>query len=152
MWTNRLLNQIDRLLEQPPIPPPEVPPAEFPLVDLWEDEEALHVEAEVAGLRRENFEVYVRGMELTLAGERTRVRPEHARVWTEERGEGKFRRIIQLPVEINTNNIEARYENGILQLRLEKAAPLRVRRIKVRGESEPSPEKEEPQQGTERTE
>jgi HSP20 family protein len=138
LWSgwNRLQEEMDRLFGRPP----EVPAVRrlapsFPPVNVWEDDEAYHLEAELPGLKREDLDVQVRQRnQLTIQGER-KPDPALQGAWhRRERGTGRFQRTFSLPVPVDADKVEARLENGVLHLTLPKAAEARPRRITVKAE------------------
>lgn len=106
--------------------------AGFPAVNLWEKDTALHLEAEIPGLRMEDIRVSVLGNELTIEGERKAPTPDGATFHRQERGAGKFTRVIRLPVEIDADKVEAQLRDGVLTVSLPKAKTAMPRRIEVK--------------------
>ncbi len=104
----------------------------FPAVNVWEDEEKLYAEAEVPGLKMEDLEILVKGNELTIKGERKSVEQEGVRYQRRERGKGSFCGVVRLPVDVDTDNVEAHLENGVLTVNLPKAVSARPRKIEVK--------------------
>jgi HSP20 family protein len=104
----------------------------FPAVNLWEDDEHLYAEAEVPGLKMEDLEILVKGNELTIKGERKGLDREGVRYHRRERGTGAFSSVVQLPVEIDVNRVEASLENGVLMVKMPKAETARPRKIEVK--------------------
>jgi len=105
----------------------------YPPINLWEDGDNLRVEAELPGMRLDGLELTVTGDQLTLAGERPA--PAIKGLWhRQERGAGKFRRVVELPVAVDADKVEARFEQGVLSITLPKAEHARARRIPVKAE------------------
>jgi HSP20 family protein len=109
--------------------------ATFPAVNIWEEGEQLHVEAELPGLDLKDLEIYVTGgNELTLKGRRQLKAPEK-NVWhRRERSAGEFVRTITLPYPVDAEKVEARLENGILRIALARHESARPRKIVVKAE------------------
>ena len=106
----------------------------FPLVNVREEADAFHVEAEVPGVTQEQIEVLVRhGTELTLQGERQPAASATGTWHHQERGAGRFHRVLTLPVPVNADKVEARLEHGVLHLFLPKAEADKPHRIPVQG-------------------
>jgi HSP20 family protein len=107
----------------------------FPLVNLWEDENHLYAEAELPGLAPENLVVQVtEGNLLTVEGDRQPAADLKGDWLRQERGFGKFSRVIELPVAVEADKVEARFDKGVLALKLPKAAAAKPRRITVKAE------------------
>lgn len=107
----------------------------FPPVNLYESPEGFVLTAEVPGVRQEDLEVSVEGERVTLRGERRIDLPDDAStsVHRRERQSGIFRRTLELPVPVESEKAQAVYRNGILMLRIPKAAAHQPRRIAVQG-------------------
>jgi HSP20 family protein len=106
----------------------------YPLVNIREEADSFYVEAEVPGLNQDEIEVFLRhGTELTLQGERKPVGNETSTWHYRERGEGRFQRVLTLPVPVDAGKVEARLEQGVLRLVLPKSEAVRPHRIPVQG-------------------
>jgi HSP20 family protein len=100
-----------------------------PLVDIYETEEAIVVEAEIAGMKKAEIEIELSGDTLTIKGER-KLHPDQDYL-RRERSYGGFLRSFTLGVPVTQAAIEARYEQGILQITLPKAKAARARQVKI---------------------
>lgn len=107
--------------------------AVFPPVNLWEDDDAFFVEAELPGLDLNDIEVFVTGSnELTIKGERKSTAGEKSVPHRQERAFGQFVRTLTLPTNVDDSQVEARLEHGVLKLRLPKHANAKPRKIEVK--------------------
>jgi HSP20 family protein len=104
-----------------------------PAVDIFEDKDAIHVRAELAGVKSEDVKIDVENNILTLRGER---KLEHAdrkdayhRV---ERWHGSFTRQFMLPRTVDSENIDAQLKDGVLTVKLPKKNEVRQRSIAVK--------------------
>ena len=104
----------------------------FPALNVWEDDTAMFVEAELPGVKIENVEITFQNGELTISGSHTWSSPEGASLVRQERGQGQFTRTIGVPFEIDENTIEATLTNGVLTVHLPKSEKAKSRRIPVR--------------------
>jgi HSP20 family protein len=104
----------------------------FPALNLWENQEGYFLEAECPGLDIENLELTITGNQLTINGERKADYEEDTTFHRQERGVGKFSRIITLPTEVDPNKIEASLKNGVLTIQLLKAEDAKPRKIEVK--------------------
>lgn len=105
--------------------------AVFPALNVWSDDDAIHVEAEVPGLRLEQLDVSVAGDQLTLSGERPEVHEQGVTRHRRERGVGRFSRSLTLPYEVEAGQVEARLADGVLSIDLPKAQAIRPRKIGI---------------------
>ncbi len=105
----------------------------FPAVNLYETGDTYVLTAELPGVNPEDIEVSVEGTTVTLGGER---KIDHGNGNTSahrmERQSGRFRRAFDLPVAVDPDAVEAIHKNGVLTLRLPKAAEHRSRQISVK--------------------
>jgi HSP20 family protein len=109
------------------MPAPTV--AVFPALNVWQDEQAFHLEAEIPGVKLGDLELTLKGRDFALAGERKRSEgeaPAHS-----ERAYGRFERRLRLPEDVETEQVSASLENGVLRVTLPKAARARARRIEI---------------------
>jgi len=107
----------------------------FPAMNVWEDGDQVFVEAELPGLDLKDLEIYVTGgNQLTIKGERKPTAPEKGLWHRQERSFGKFSRSLTLPFNVDADKVDARFENGVLLVKLPKHESARPRKITVKGE------------------
>jgi HSP20 family protein len=121
---NRLFENFDRAF---------APTAHFPAVNLWLNEEGAVVTAELPGVDVKDLEINVVGQTLTIFGERKPEAVDKDAVYhRQERGFGKFTRMVELPFGVDASKIQAVLENGILKVLLPRAEQDRPRKITVK--------------------
>ena len=99
--------------------------------NIWETDEAYQVALLVPGASPENVEVTALGNTITVSGSLAAAQPEDAKAIWQEFGPSQFRRQIGLPGDVDSEHIEAAYQNGVLLLKLPKAEHAKPRQIKV---------------------
>lgn len=104
----------------------------FPPINIFDSPEGAVVVAEIPGLDASKIGVTGEGRTLTISGERefkpdNKGRGYHRR----ELSEGKFSRSIQLPEDYEAGKAEARYEAGMLVIRVPRAEHAKPRQITV---------------------
>jgi HSP20 family protein len=108
---------------------PGISTARFPQVNLARDTDNLYAEVVLPGLSAKDLELSVMRNVLTLSGER-KGEVQTDRIWhRRERGAGKFMRTIDLPTEVDTNKVSAKFQNGLLLVTLpivEQAKPKKI--------------------------
>jgi HSP20 family protein len=116
-----------------------------PETDVIETEREIRVVTEMPGLRRENIEIDVENNVLTIRGEKReqRTEGEKGRWHLAERRYGTFTRSFVLPRDVDSDNIQAGFQDGVLTVTVPKSEKARRRRIEVGGEVS------QPQLGTE---
>lgn len=104
----------------------------YPSLNVWEDGEAIVVEAEVPGLKSDDLDIAVVANQLTIKGRRETVAASRTGAYhRRERGTGEFVRELTLPAEVDAENVQASLVDGVLQVRLPKSAAAKPRRIPV---------------------
>jgi HSP20 family protein len=108
-----------------------------PRIDIVEDEKNLFVQAELAGLKKEDVKVKINdeGV-LCISGEKKRdskidSSDGSTQIIRIERAYGAFNRSFMLPDNINKDSIKAKFENGILEISLEKKEPEKPKEVQV---------------------
>ena len=106
-----------------------------PDADVYETDEELIIVINLAGVKKEDIEVflydnyiYVRGIRYQPVREQEGIRYHQL-----ELGYGEFERAFRIPTPINRNSIEASWSDGILMIRIRKHIPV-TRTIKVKAE------------------
>jgi HSP20 family protein len=107
-------------------------PRAYPPANIYEEKDALVVEFEMPGVSEETIELTITGDVLTLKGERPALEPQaETTVHIQERGYGAFNRAITLPTNIDSEKAEARYDHGVLVIRLPKAPEAKPKQVPV---------------------
>jgi len=105
----------------------------FPAVNVWHGSEAAAVTAELPGVEAADIQLSVKDNVLTLTGERRRPEPgEKATSLLRERAFGPFSRAVRIAFAIDPDKVEARVENGVLQVMLHRRDEDKPRRIDVK--------------------
>lgn len=118
-----------------------------PPVDIYDDENKITLKIEVPGIKRDDLDIRVDGNILTVSGERRLEQEEKKENFRRvERSYGSFTRSFTLPSTADTNNIEADFNNGVLQIDVPKRAESRGKRIKIGERSSPSEQNQQKQQ------
>jgi HSP20 family protein len=105
----------------------------YPLVNVSEDADALHVTALAPGLDPAAVQVTMQDDRLTIAGEKLRVAAEiqPEAFHRSERAAGKFVRTVTLPSDVEHEKVQADYTNGLLVITLPKAEKAKPKQITV---------------------
>lgn len=112
-----------------------------PPVEVYEVEDALVVTVEIAGITEEDLNVEIDESLLRIAGNRPFPDGNRRRIYHQTGIQyGEFEAEVFLPFAIALDDVEAGYENGILQVRLPRA---QATRIVPKGGQNPAIEQEE---------
>ena len=110
-----------------------------PSVDIYENKDQIVLEAELPGMKQEDFELTVENNVITLRGERQFEKKEDSDNYHRvERSYGSFTRSFTLPQTVSAEGATAEYSNGVLRVTLPKREETKARRIQVNNESAPA--------------
>ena len=105
----------------------------IPAVDVYEDPGKLVLKFEVPGIKPEDLDIRVEGRTLTVRGERKFESDQKEENFHRiERRFGSFVRSFTLPSTVDTENVQAESEHGVLQLTLTKKAEAKPKQIQVK--------------------
>lgn len=105
-----------------------------PRVDIYEDEHAIVVEADLPGLQPGDFKLSIENFKLTLSGERKfekDVKADNNGWHRLERSYGSFTRTFSLPSTVNVEVVNAEFNDGVLRVTLPKREEVKARQIDV---------------------
>lgn len=105
-----------------------------PAVDIYEEQDAIVVAAELPGVKPEDVNVTVDNGMLTIEGER-KFREPKGELHRTEALYGKFTRTFALPKTVSADAIEANLDAGVLTVRLPKRAEVKPRKVEVKAAS-----------------
>ena len=103
-----------------------------PAVDVYENGEKVVLKLDVPGIKEEDLDIRVENQTLSVRGERKFEAEEKEENFHRiERRYGSFFRSFSLPTTVDTENVEASYNAGVLKLELKKKASAQPRQIKI---------------------
>ncbi len=105
----------------------------FAPLDIVESESGYEVTLDLPGVLSDAVEIEFREGRLWVAGERAvSERAEGVKVHRLERRSGKFRRVIGMPDDVDSERIEATFSNGVLSVVIPKAQASKPKRIEIK--------------------
>jgi HSP20 family protein len=107
------------------------PPTWIPSADLEETDDAYIIELELPGVRREDITIELRDNELRISGE-VKQRERTGTLRRQTRRVGQFEYTVMLPGDIDAENVDAALHDGVLSVRLPKAAASHPRQIDIK--------------------
>jgi HSP20 family protein len=113
-----------------------------PKIDVAESKDAIEVTAELPGVDEKDVEVTLADDVLTIRGEKKTEREEQDtdKNWhVVERSYGSFTRAIPLPFDPDATKVEAKFDKGVLRIRLPKPAEMTKKQQKIEIKKEPPP-------------
>jgi HSP20 family protein len=131
---DRLQRDMNRLFNRYGAPDSMRTAPSYPAINVWVNEDGQIVTAEMPGLGPDDIDITVVGDTLTISGSRgSEDLPEEARVHRHERGFGKFSRSLQLPFAVDSDKTQARFNDGILEIKLPRPETDKPRKINIKG-------------------
>ena len=115
---------------------PDLPSSKLsPPVDIVENNDNYTVKADLPGMKQENIKIEIDDSILKITGERKHEETkdnEKKKYHYYERSYGFFERRFILPKDIDTEKIDAKYENGELFLTIPKTETKKPKEIKIK--------------------
>lgn len=108
-----------------------LPRGAFPGINVVNTPEAVHVYLFAAGIDGKALNVSMQQNLLTVEGTRSVPAEEKATYYRQERFGGEFRRVISLPEDVDPERVEARYRDGIVQIRVLRQLSAKPRQIEI---------------------
>ena len=103
-----------------------------PALDVYEDADTVTVQLEVAGVKKEDFDISLQDDVLTISGERkSESEKREGESFRSERSFGAFSRSVTLPGPVKSAEVKATYLDGLLTVTLPKAEEAKPRKIQV---------------------
>jgi len=104
-----------------------------PRVDIIEDDKKIFVAVELPGVAKEDVKISINeDRVMTISGEK---KPDEMKEGVSqikiERGYGKFQRAFVLPENIDESGVNAKFENGVLEVSVAKKEPEKPKEIEV---------------------
>lgn len=104
-----------------------------PALDINETDAAYEVSVPLPGVNPDDINVKMQNGVLTISGELPQPKVEENRkVVVQERYYGKFSRSVSLPQSVDSNKVEATYDNGVLSLTLPKLPEAQPKQIAIK--------------------
>jgi HSP20 family protein len=105
---------------------------DYPAINIWEKDNSLIVTTELPGMDPENVNISVTGATLTISGiSKADPLKDGETYLRQERELGNFQRNVQLPFQVDSNAVEAKYEKGILKITLPRQKEDLPKKIKI---------------------
>ena len=104
----------------------------IPSVDVSETDKEIHVTAELPGMDEKDLDITLSGNNLIIRGEKKSEKEEKGeQFYRKESAYGAFHRTIPLPVEVETERIEAKFNKGVLEIRIPKSPEAQKAKKKI---------------------
>lgn len=105
----------------------------YPSVDVSETAGAFHIHAELPGVKKENIKVSVHEGVLSLSGHReSKHEDTNKKVHRVERSYGSFSRSFALPDNVNSEKVDANFQDGVLEIDIPKQELKKPKQVDVK--------------------
>lgn len=103
----------------------------YPLLNVYDKEENIEIEALIPGVKREDIELTYENNLLTIKVNKSNGLHEQHKYIRQEREYGKFERVLKINIPIEPNSIEAKVDNGILNIKMKKSEEAKPKKIQI---------------------
>jgi HSP20 family protein len=105
----------------------------YPLLNIGEDNDNFYIDALAPGINPKTLDVSVTQNQLVISGEKTALLSsvESKAIHRSERSAGQFARSMTLPFDVNSEKVQATYQDGLLKIILPKAEAAKPKQIQV---------------------
>jgi HSP20 family protein len=108
-------------------------PVLLPPTDVYETDDEYVVELEVPGFEKEELGIEVSDHTITVKGERKEAKEQKEKAFRlRERLERAFERRFELPLEADTEHVQAKFVKGVLEVHTPKLAVSKPKKIEIR--------------------
>jgi HSP20 family protein len=111
---------------------------EFPVVsqtpsaNVWEENDTVHVEMAVPGLKREDIDITITSDSITISGNtKTEEKEDSKKKYYYKSMESSFEQSFNLPTKVDSEKARAKLDNGIIHITLPKADEVKPKQITI---------------------
>jgi HSP20 family protein len=104
----------------------------YPAFNIYSNDEETVVVAPLPGFKAEDIDISVERNRLTLSGSREKELAEGEQYHRRERFSGEFKRSLTLPFAVDEKQVEAKFSDGVLEIKLPRAAEDKPKKIAIK--------------------
>lgn len=108
-----------------------LPPGTFPAINVGSTDDKVTVYVFAPGIDAKSLDIQLQQNVLSIAGKRDVALDKGATYYRQERFTGEFRRVLTLPDDVDGENVEARYRDGIVEITVKRRESAKPRQIQV---------------------
>ena len=129
----RIESELDQLLGRSPYATSirAVPRGTYPPINVGATPERVDVYLFAAGVDPKTIDVSIQQNLLTVSGSRRVEVNRDAEYYRRERYDGDFHRVIALPEDADPDRVDARYNDGVLHVTVQRRQPAKARQIEI---------------------
>lgn len=103
-----------------------------PGIDISETDDKFLINVELPGMKKDDIDVSLENGRLTISGERKFEKEDKGKTFHRiETSYGSFNRSFQLPDNVDEESVKATYEDGILNISIDKAEDKVTKKIEI---------------------
>lgn len=107
-------------------------PIQSPSANVWEEEDAVHIEMAVPGLKKEDLNINITSDSVRISGTIKEEEKEDSKKKYYYRSmESSFEQSFNLPTKVDSEKSKAKLENGVIHLTLPKADEVKPKKIEI---------------------
>ncbi|MBF0532201.1 MAG: Hsp20/alpha crystallin family protein [Candidatus Omnitrophica bacterium] len=105
----------------------------LPVVDIRETDQEVVLEVDMPGADKDSLNIQLQGDQLQIKGAKKKdaMDGKYTAVHLERPGQAEYERAFQINADIDRQNIKAAFENGVLKIRLNRAAVAQPQKIMI---------------------
>jgi len=129
-----VFNEMDRMIDSFFAGNSSQKPGRYPAVDVVDNEKSYNLSVELPGYRKDDVEIKIDNNLLSISAveEEKKEEKEQPKYVIKERNSKSFTRTFVLPREVDKENIEAAFENGLLSLSIPKVPKAVPKKISIK--------------------
>ncbi|MCB1859169.1 MAG: Hsp20/alpha crystallin family protein [Gammaproteobacteria bacterium] len=104
----------------------------YPPINIGANAEQVDVYLFAAGANPESLDISIQRNLLTVTGERALIKEDGANYYRQERYDGAFRRVITLPDDVDPDQVDASYRDGVLHIAVKRKGVTKPKKIEVK--------------------
>jgi HSP20 family protein len=112
--------------------PVAMPTTWHPSADVFEDGGNVYVKMDLPGMSKDDIDISFDGHILSITGRREETELKDTECyWSRERYYGEFHRYVHVPAEVSSEDLKAKYEDGVLMVTLHKEEKAKRKKIAI---------------------
>jgi HSP20 family protein len=103
-----------------------------PSANVWEENETVHIEMAVPGLKKEDLDINITSDSVRISGNtKSEEKEDSKKRYYYKSMETSFEQSFNLPTKVDSEKSKAKLENGIIHLTLPKAEEVKPKKIEI---------------------
>jgi HSP20 family protein len=108
-------------------------PTHTPSANVWEENDTVHVEMAVPGIKKEDIEITITEDSVSIRGNnKSEEKEDNNKRYYYRSMESSFEQTFNLPTKVDSNKSEAQLKDGVIHLTLPKADEVKPKSIEIK--------------------